>query len=80
MVRVVSSLVEVGLSHAGQADGQRAAAGLAPWALFVFAGLVVSWLFGRRIGGKGGGADGAHVGAWWLLAAVVVAVLVAARA
>jgi hypothetical protein len=43
--------------------------------------LLVAWvvlsLFGRRIGGKGGGSEKASVGAWVFLAAVVVGLLVA---
>ncbi|WP_028927365.1 hypothetical protein [Pseudonocardia acaciae] len=33
--------------------------------------------FRRRIGGKGGGAEKASIGAWFLLAAIVVGFLVA---
>ena len=35
--------------------------------------------FRRRIGGKGGGSEKASVGAWWLLVAIVLGLLVAGR-
>ncbi|MDQ2708782.1 MAG: hypothetical protein M3Z25_14590 [Actinomycetota bacterium] len=44
--------------------------------------LAASWvlsLFSRRIGGKGGGSDAASVGAWLLLASIVVGIIVATR-
>jgi hypothetical protein len=42
-------------------------------------GYVVLSFFFRRIGGKDGGSEKASVGAWVLLAAIVVGVLVANR-
>ena len=47
---------------------------------FVF--LVVAFVlvpFRRRIGGDGGGAEKAIVGAYWVLAGVVLAVIISQR-
>jgi hypothetical protein len=46
-------------------------------AFLLLAAWMILSLFGRRIGGKGGGSEKAGVGAWVLLAAVVVGLLVA---
>jgi hypothetical protein len=51
---------------------------LALFFLFGIGYLLLSFFF-RRIGGKGGGAEQASVGAWVLLAAIVVGILVASR-
>jgi hypothetical protein len=55
------------------------ASGLLPWAFLLGLGYVVVSLFSRRIGGKGGGSDKSSVGAWMLLAAIFVGVLVASK-
>jgi hypothetical protein len=43
------------------------------------AGAVILGPFRRRIGGDGGGSEKASVGAWWVIAGVVVAALVIYR-
>jgi len=63
-----------------------AASGFLVLAFLFGAGYVLLSFFFRRVGGldpktgKPGGAEQASVGAWYLLAAIVVGVLVAARA
>jgi hypothetical protein len=63
-----------------------AAGGVLVLAFLFGAGYVVLSFFFRRVGGidpktgKPGGAEKASVGAWYLLAAIVVGVLVATRA
>jgi hypothetical protein len=56
-----------------------AASGLLPLVFLLGLGYVVVSLFSRRIGGKGGGSDKASFGAWVLLAAIFVGVLVATK-
>ncbi|WP_028935153.1 hypothetical protein [Pseudonocardia spinosispora] len=56
-----------------------AAGGLLTYALLFGIGYVILSFFFRRIGGKGGGSDKASVGAWWLLAALCVGVLMTTR-
>jgi hypothetical protein len=56
-----------------------AASGLLPWVFLLGLGYVVVSLFSRRIGGKGGGSDKGSFGAWVLLAAIFVGVLVATK-
>jgi hypothetical protein len=47
---------------------------------FLFgAGYFLLSFFFRRIGGKGGGSEKASIGAWFLLAAIIVGFLVATR-
>jgi hypothetical protein len=46
--------------------------------VYAFFGFVF-WAFKQRVGGAGGGAEKAIVGALWLLGAVVVGVLMGAR-
>jgi hypothetical protein len=57
-----------------------AAGGFLVLAFLFGAGYVLLSFFFRRIGGKDGGSEKESVGAWYLLAAIVVGVLVAARA
>lgn len=64
------------LAKPGSAD---AAEGLLGIALLGFLAYVVLSFFFRRIGGKGGGSDKDSLGAWILLAAIVVGVMVATR-
>ncbi len=66
----------VGLAAGGGGDS-------AAWVLKVGVLLVAaSWvlsLFSRGIGGEGGGSEKASVGAWLLLASIVVGIMVATR-
>lgn len=57
--------------------GARAAEGLLPLVFLFGVGYVLLLPFARRVGGKGGGSEKASVGAWWLVAAIVLGVLVA---
>jgi len=56
-----------------------AAGGFLALAFLFGAAYVVLSFFFRRVGGKGGGAEKASVGAWFLFAAIFVGVLVATR-
>jgi hypothetical protein len=42
-------------------------------------GGFLSYAFGRRIGGAGGGSEKASVGAWVLLTAIIVGIMVGTR-
>ena len=55
--------------------GTRATEGLAPLVLVIFVGLVLLYPFRRKIGGEGGGSEKAIVGALWVVAAIVIALL-----
>lgn len=48
-------------------------------AFFFGAGYFLLSFFFRRIGGKHGGSEKASIGAWFLLAAIIVGFLVATR-
>ena len=58
-------------AHASGRHGLAFVAGVLAFGLFVF------WAFGRRIGGAGGGSEKASVGAWFLLIAVLIGILMA---
>ncbi len=45
--------------------------------LFIIGAAIVE-PFRRRIGGAGGGSEKASVGAWWLVVAIVLGILVSA--
>jgi predicted CDP-diglyceride synthetase/phosphatidate cytidylyltransferase len=53
--------------------------GLVTLACVLLVGAVILGPFRRRIGGDEGGSEKASVGAWWVIAGVVVAVLVIYR-
>lgn len=61
------------------ASGPEAADGLLPYAFLFLSGWIVVSLFSRRVGGKGGGSEKASAGAWVLLAAIFLGILVATR-
>jgi hypothetical protein len=61
------------------AGGRSMSRGLLTLACVLLVGAVILGPFRRRIGGDGGGSEKASVGAWWVIAGVVVAALVIYR-
>lgn len=61
------------------ASGRGPVGGFLALALVFGACYVILSFFFRRIGGPEGGSEKASVGAWFLLAAVVVGIVVATR-